>query len=224
MSGYFIAGTDTGVGKTLIATALITRCVAAGQRVAAMKPVSAGCRWTREGWLNDDVAQLRQAANVKLPLAHINPYAFEPAIAPHIAAEQARVEIDLARIERVYGEITAQADRVIVEGVGGFLTPLNRKQTAADMAQRLNLPLILVVGMRLGCLNHALLTLEAIQQRGLTLAAWIANHIDPNMQAFDANVASLQARVSAPLWGVVPPLSADKYPISLDGFIQFPIQ
>ena len=222
MSGYFIAGTDTGVGKTLIATALISRLVAAGQRVAAMKPVSAGCIRSSEGCLNDDVAQLRQAANVALPLDLINPYAFEPAIAPHIAAQQVGVEIDLARIEQAYRAIAAQADSVIVEGVGGFLAPLNRKQTAADMAQRLNLPVILVVGMRLGCLNHALLTVEAIQHRGITLAGWIANRIDPDMLAFDANLVSLQARISAPLWGVVPPLMVKEYPIPGEWFIPFP--
>ena len=222
MSGYFIAGTDTGVGKTLIATALISRLVEAGQRVAAMKPVSAGCIRTSEGCLNDDVAQLRQAANVTLPLDLINPYAFEPAIAPHIAAQQVGVEIDLARIEQAFRQIEVQADTVIVEGVGGFLVPLNRKQTAADMAQRLNLPVILVIGMRLGCLNHALLTVEAIQRRGIPLAGWIANRIDPDMLAFDANLASLQARISAPLWGVIPPLRVKENPISEEWFIQFP--
>ena len=221
MSAYFIAGTDTGVGKTLIATTLISHLVATGQRVAAMKPVAAGCVQTEEGWLNDDVAQLRQAANVALPLSLINPYAFEPAIAPHIAAQQAGVEIDLARIEQAFRAIAAQADSVIVEGVGGFLAPLNRKQTAADMVQRLNLPVILVVGMRLGCLNHALLTLEAIQHRGITLAAWIANRVDPTMPAFEENLASLRERISAPLWGVVPPLRAKEYPIPGEWFIPF---
>lgn len=202
MSGLFIAGTGTGVGKTLAAKALIERCVAAGKRVAAMKPVSAGCVQTPEGWLNDDVAQLRAASNVALPLALMNPYAFESPIAPHIAAQQAGIEIDLARIESAYREIESQSDEVIVEGVGGLLVPLNANQTAADIVVRLNLPVILVVGMRLGCLNHALLTVEAMQQRGLTLAGWIANRIDPAMPAFDANLASLQARISAPLWGV----------------------
>lgn len=202
MSGLFIAGTDTGVGKTLVASVLIQRGVAAGKRVAAMKPVSAGCVQTPEGWLNDDVAQLRAASNVALPLALMNPYAFESPIAPHIAAQQAGIEIDLARIESAYREIESQSDEVIVEGVGGLLVPLNANQTAADIVLRLNLPVILVVGMRLGCLNHALLTVEAMQQRGLTLAGWIANRIDPAMPAFDANLASLQARISAPLWGL----------------------
>ena len=222
MSGYFIAGTDTGVGKTVIATARISYLVAAGQRVAAMKPVSAGCVRTNEGWLNDDVMQLRQAANVSLPLALVNPYAFEPAIAPHIAAQQSGVEIDLARIELAYREIASQADWVIVEGVGGFLVPLNDKQTAADMVQRLNLPVILVVGMRLGCLNHALLTVEAIQRRDISLAGWIANRVDPDMLSFEENLASLQARISAPLCGVVPTLKAKSTPDWRDWDMHFP--
>ncbi len=206
MSGYFIAGTDTGVGKTMIATALISHLVAAGQRVVAMKPVSAGCVRTEAGCLNDDVVQLREAANVAVSLDLVNPYAFEPAIAPHIAAQQMGVEIDLARIEQAYRNIAAQADWVIVEGVGGFLVPLNATQTAGDLVQRLALPVILVVGMRLGCLNHALLTVEAMQRRDIFVAGWIANRIDPDMMAFEENLASLQARISAPLWGVVPTL------------------
>lgn len=217
MSGYFIVGTDTGAGKTLVASVLIARMVVAGRRVAAMKPVSAGCAHTVEGWLNDDVVRLRQAANVKLPLALINPYAFEPAIAPHIAAEQVGVEIDLEHIERAYREIAMLADTVIVEGVGGFLVPLNRRQNAADLALRLNLPLVLVIGMRLGCLNHALLTVEAIQRRGLTLAGWVANPIDPNMQAFDANLASLKARIAAPFWGMTVDLETSEIPLLANG-------
>lgn len=207
MSGLFIAGTDTGVGKTLVAKALILRGVAAGKRVAAMKPVSAGCVQTSEGWLNDDVAQLRAASNVALPLALMNPYAFELPIAPHIAAQQAGIEIDLARIESAYREIESQSDEVIVEGVGGLLVPLNAKQTAADIVLCLNLPVILVVGMRLGCLNHALLTLEAMQRRGIKLEAWVANQIDPAMHAFERNLASLKERISAPLVCVLPPMT-----------------
>lgn len=207
MSGLFIAGTDTGVGKTLVAKALIQRGVAAGKRVAAMKPVSAGCVKTPEGWLNDDVAQLRAASNVALPLALMNPYAFEPPIAPHIAAQQAGIEIDLARIESAYREIAVQSDEVIVEGVGGLLVPLNATQTAADIVVRLNLPVILVVGMRLGCLNHALLTVEAMARRGIKLEAWVANQIDPTMRAFEDNLASLKERISAPLLCVLPPMT-----------------
>ncbi len=206
MSGLFIAGTDTCVGKTLVAKALIERYVAAGKRVAAMKPVSAGCVQTPEGWLNDDVAQLRAASNVALPLALMNPYAFELPIAPHVAAQQAGIEIDLARIESAYREIESQSDEVIVEGVGGLLVPLNATQTAADIVVRLNLPVILVVGMRLGCLNHALLTVEAMARRGIKLEAWVANQIDPTMRALEDNLASLKECISAPLLCVLPPM------------------
>ena len=218
MSGVFIAGTDTGVGKTRVAQALIQRGVAAGKRVAAMKPVSAGCVWTEEGWLNDDVALLRAASNVALPLALINPYAFEPPIAPHLAAQKAGVEIDLARIESAYHEITAQSDEVIVEGVGGLLVPLNAKHSAADIILRLDLPVILVVGMRLGCLNHALLTVEAMAQHGIKLQAWVANQIDPNMREFDLNLASLKQRISAPLLCVFPHLNPLENPLPVKWF------
>lgn len=206
MSGWFVAGTDTGVGKTLVAQALIQRGVAAGKRVAAMKPVSAGCVQTPEGWLNDDVAQLRAASNVSLPLALMNPYAFEPPIAPHLAAQQAGIEIDLARIESAYREIASLSDEVVVEGVGGLLVPLNANETAADIVLRLNLPVILVVGMRLGCLNHALLTVEAMARRGIKLEAWVANQIDPTMREFERNLESLKERISAPLLCVLPPM------------------
>ena len=221
MSGVFIAGTDTGVGKTRVAQALIQRGVAAGKRVAAMKPVSAGCVWTEEGWLNDDVALLRAASNVALPLALLNPYAFEPPIAPHLAAQKAGVEIDLARIESAYHEITAQSDEVIVEGVGGLLVPLNAKHSAADIILRLDLPVILVVGMRLGCLNHALLTVEAMAQHGIKLQAWVANQIDPNMREFDLNLASLKQRISAPLLAVFPHSTASRMTLPTIWFDRF---
>ncbi len=212
MSGVFIAGTDTGAGKTWVACDLIRRSVAAGKRVAAMKPIAAGCIQTSEGWLNDDVARLRAVSNVSLPLALINPYAFEAAIAPHIAAQQTGVEINLTRIESVYREIETQADEVIVEGVGGLLVPINSNQSAADIVLRLNLPVILVVGMRLGCLNHALLTVEAIEKRGLRLQAWVANQIDPAMCEFEANLAYLRERIAAPLLRVYPPLFSTHKP------------
>ena len=204
MSGVFIAGTDTGVGKTLVAQALIQRGVAAGKRVAAMKPISAGCMWTAEGWLNDDVALLRATSNVVLSLALMNPYAFEAPIAPHLAAQESGIEIDLACIAAAYREIESQSDEVIVEGVGGLLVPINANDTAADIVLRLKLPVILVVGMRLGCLNHALLTVEAMAQRGIKLQAWVANQIDPAMLEFERNLSCLKDRIAAPLLGVLP--------------------
>lgn len=204
--GYFITGTDTGVGKTRIALALVRLAVARGWRVGVMKPVSAGCVMSAEGWLNEDVAALRAAANVSVPLSLVNPYAFAPAIAPHIAAKQAGTRIELDVIDRAYHDIAAQCDAVIVEGAGGFRVPLNGAEDSADLAVRLGLPVVLVVGMRLGCLNHALLTAEAIARRGLVLAGWVANRIDPDMPVFEENVAALAARIAAPCLGVVPAL------------------
>jgi len=201
--GYFITGTDTGVGKTLICCALLHGFAALGKSVIGMKPVAAGAVHGPAGLVNDDVALLRAASNVDAPLALVNPYCFEPPIAPHLAAEQAGVVIDLAIIAAAFERLAAVADIVIVEGVGGFCVPLNFGEDSADLAQRLGLPVILVVGLRLGCLNHALLTAHSIRAHGLTLAGWIANRIDPAMAAAERNVAALAERLAAPLLGGV---------------------
>ncbi len=201
--GFFVTGTDTGVGKTLIACALLHALARAGRRVIGMKPVAAGAVRGAQGLINDDVALLQAAGNVDAPLALVNPYCFEPAIAPHLAAEQAGTVIELEFILDAYRNLSSIADIVVVEGVGGFCVPLNRGEDSADLAQRLGLPVILVVGLRLGCLNHALLTVQAIRAKGLRLAGWIANRIDPAMAAADENVAALAQRVAAPLLGEV---------------------
>ena len=201
--GYFITGTDTGVGKTLICCALLHGFAALGKSVIGMKPVAAGAVHGPAGLVNDDVALLRAASNVDAPLALVNPYCFEPPIAPHLAAEQAGVVIDLTIIAAAFERLAAVADIVIVEGVGGFCVPLNFGEDSADLAQRLGLPVILVVGLRLGCLNHALLTAHSIRAHGLTLAGWIANRIDPAMAAAERNVAALAERLAAPLLGGV---------------------
>lgn len=202
-SGYFVTGTDTGVGKTLIACALIHAIAATGKRVVGMKPVAAGAHADGEILRNEDVERLMAAANVDAPRTKVNPYCFAPAIAPHIAARASGVEINLAAIERAYDELAAQSEVVIVEGVGGFCVPLNRSDDTADLAQRLGLPVIVVVGMRLGCLNHALLTAQAIRARGLRLAGWIANRIDPLMVGAEDNIAALAERLAAPLLGEI---------------------
>ena len=205
---YFVIGTDTGVGKTYIASGLVRHFASKGKKVAGMKPVASGCEVSEYGiWqgqlVNDDVVALYEAGNVPAPLQLVNPYHFEPAIAPHIAAQKAGVEIDLDLIVHSYHALTEMADAVVVEGAGGFFVPLNDKQTLADLAVKLNLPIILVVGMRLGCINHALLTVEAIRARGLTLAGWVANRIDPDMSMFEENLASLRQRIDAPCLSVV---------------------
>lgn len=217
--GFFVTGTDTGVGKTLVSAALLRLYAEQGLRVAGMKPVAAGCE---PGRLNEDVEILRAASNVEAPPELINPYAFQPAIAPHIAARQAGEPIEIARVIECYDRLARDADVVIVEGAGGWLVPLNETETLADLAMRMRLPVILVVGMRLGCLNHALLTAEAIQNRGLKLAGWVANRIDPHMNCFEDNLATLSRRISAPLLGVIPPLTPTKNSMTIKGFIKPP--
>ncbi|MBX9962908.1 MAG: dethiobiotin synthase [Burkholderiales bacterium] len=202
--GLFITGTDTEVGKTLVACALIHACRRAGMRVVAMKPVAAGCYQTQDGWKNEDVEALRAAADVDAPLDEINPYRFVDAIAPHIAASRTKVAIDLPVIRERFDLLSRRADAVIVEGAGGFLVPLNEREDFGDLARALALPVVLTVGMRLGCINHALLTQEAILARGLPLVGWVANRIDPAMSVFDENLETLKQRLKAPLLGVVP--------------------
>ena len=164
-----------------------------------MKPVAAGAEPGAQGLKHEDVERLAAAGNVVAPREHVNPYCFPPPIAPHIAAAQIGTEIELDRIERSFRALAALADVVIVEGAGGFRVPLGPATDTAQLAARLALPVVLVVGMRLGCLNHALLTLEAIAARGLKLAGWVANHIDPQMVAADENVRALEERIAAPL-------------------------
>lgn len=197
--GFFVTGTDTGVGKTLVACALLEACAARGLRAAAMKPVASGARRGPRGLRHGDVERLIAASGLAAPRERVNPYCFAPAIAPHIAAERAGVRIALERIERAFRWLAARCDLVVVEGVGGFRVPLGPGCDSAELAARLALPLILVVGMRLGCLNHALLTVEAIAARGLELAGWVANHIEPRMPAAEENVQALRERIAAPL-------------------------
>jgi len=202
--GFFVTGTDTSVGKTLIACALLHAFVAGGYRAVGMKPVAAGAEPGIDGPAYADVEQLISAGNVVAPRDLINPYRFELPIAPHVAAAQEGVTIDLARIESAFHRLVERADVVVVEGVGGFRVPLGPVTDTAQLASLLGLPVVLVVGLRLGCLNHALLTVDSILARGLVLAGWVANQVDPQMMAVDANVAALEARLPAPLLARVP--------------------
>ena len=206
--GYFVTGTDTGIGKTRVSLGLMARLQGLGLRVAGMKPVASGCEAGAEGLVNADADALRAQASIELPYQWVNPYAFAPAVAPHLAAEEAGVEISLARIDRCFRQLVAEVDAAVVEGVGGWLVPLNRRYTVADLAGVLGLPVILVVGIRLGCLNHALLTVADIERRKLPLAGWVANHLEPETAWAMGNVASLGERVAAPLLGRVPYLVA----------------
>lgn len=208
---YFITGTDTGVGKTLVSCALLHALGQRHGRAVGMKPVAAGADTTAEGFLiNEDVSALRAAGNMQVPAELDNPYIFAEPVSPHIAARLAGQRIDLAVIEQRYRQLATLADAVVVEGAGGFCVPLNDTETSAELAQRLGLPVVLVVGLRLGCLNHALLTQEAILSRGLTLAGWVANRIDPNMASAVDNLDTLRARLAAPMLADVPWLQSPR--------------
>ena len=198
---FFITGTDTDAGKTFCTVALLRAFAQMRLRVAGMKPVAAGAAL---GSLNDDVAALMAASNVTADGADVNPYCFTLAIAPHIAAAEENRTISIAHIQQCLRRLCAQSDVVLIEGAGGFLVPLDNESTMADLAVALGAPIILVVGMRLGCLNHALLTAEAIRARSLTLVGWIANCIDPAMTAQFENIKTLEDRLNTPLLGIIP--------------------
>ncbi len=214
---WFVTGTDTGIGKTVISSALLGGLRRMGRPAVGMKPVASGCHSENGIWINEDVQQLVRQSSLlvvrglgstarelgAIPWQIINPYAFEPAIAPHIAAAQAGVEIRFEVIRDALSELRACAD-VVIEGAGGFRVPLGPDGDMADLCQALDVPVILVVGMRLGCMNHALLTVEAILARHLVLAGWVANQIDPHMPAFESNLSLLKAQIPAPCLGVVP--------------------
>lgn len=209
---FFVTGTDTDVGKTYIASALVRHFAQQGQAAVGMKPIAAGCEKINGELRNADVTALLAASNITTRLEDVNPYAFEPAIAPHIAAEQVGELISLAKIKQAFDHLQAQADVVIVEGAGGFRVPINRQETMADVALKLNLPVIMVVGIRLGCINHALMTAGSIRAAGLNLVGWVANRIDPNMRALEENIATLKAMIKAPCiadvaWGDAPNFS-----------------
>jgi dethiobiotin synthetase len=205
----FVAGTDTGVGKTLVSTALLHALARHHQRVVGMKPVAAGTMLVHGREVNEDVLALRAASTLAVPAALDNPVLLSDAVSPHVAAARAARSIDIAHIVACHRQLLQLADAVVVEGAGGFLVPLSANETGANLAQALDLPVVLVVGLRLGCLNHALLTLEALRSRGLRLAGWVANHIDPSMLVQDDNISFLQQQLNAPLlarvaWQCVP--------------------
>ena len=202
---WFVTGTDTGVGKTLAAQALLYRLRERHARVVGMKPVAAGAEMGSDGhWSHDDVQALQLASSIAAPPELTNPYLLRDAVSPHIAAQRDGVRIELERIVQACRALRAQADAVVVEGAGGFRVPLSDTLDGADLAVALDLPVLLVVGLRLGCLSHALLGAEAIAARGLRLAGWIANRIDPAMPEQDANLALLAARLPAPCLGDLP--------------------
>lgn len=202
----FVTGTDTEIGKTLVSSAILHKLAASGRRACGMKPVAAGAEM-RDGELhNEDADMLRAAGNVHLPISITTPFMLKEPAAPHIAAALEGVTIEPVPILAAYTEIHAASDAVLVEGVGGFRVPFNDDFDSADLAAQLNLPVILVVGLRLGCISHALLTVEAIVSRGLVLAGWVANTVDPDMRFMRENIEALEQRIPAPLLGHVPRL------------------
>ena len=203
--GFFITGTDTGVGKTLVAVALMRALVARGLRTAVMKPVAAGVVQTPEGPRNDDALELLAQSNVKAPYEDVNPWLLTMPASPHLAARHDGVSIGHERILAAYQRLAARSDIVLVEGAGGWLAPISSVATMADIAGKLALPVVLVVGMRLGCLNHALLTREAIRASGLRFAGWIANKMAVEMPLASANIETLTSRFGMAPLAVVPP-------------------
>ena len=203
----FVTGTDTEIGKTLISSALLHALGQAGVRAAGMKPLAAGTEWRDGAWHNEDVDQIHTAAPLKLPRELTTPYLLRAPAAPHLAAALEGVNIEPEKILDCYARVRAQAEAVVVEGVGGFRVPLTGRYDTADLARDLGLPVVLVVGLRLGCISHALLTAEAIAARGLTLAGWVANTVDPAMGHMAGNIDSVAARIGAPLLGHVPRLA-----------------
>ncbi|HEY9106814.1 MAG TPA: dethiobiotin synthase [Roseateles sp.] len=207
MKGFFITGTDTEIGKTLVTAALTRALAARGLRVAPIKSLAAGQQFVDGRWVNEDVATLLAAQNLGLGDADVGPLQFREPCAPHIAAKLQGATIDRNALLTAIRATAAKADLALVEGVGGFRVPLTATWDTADLAVDLGLPVILVVGLRLGCINHALLTAEAIRARGLTLAGWVANTVDPDQAHVADNLASLQASLKAPCLGHIPRLT-----------------
>lgn len=192
MSGFFITGTDTEIGKTFVSSLLIKMFVDEGFNVVGMKPIASGAKSIDGVLKNDDALSLMHASNVEVEYSQVNPYVFEPAVSPHIAAQKAGVDITCDTIKSNFEQLEKKSDVVIVEGVGGWYAPLSSHTTVADLADELQLPIILVVGLRLGCLNHALLTAQAIRLSGLPIAGWVANHVTKDFSSAEENISTLK--------------------------------
>lgn len=203
--GYFITGTDTHIGKSIVSASMLHGIANRGLSVAGMKPIATGCLESENGLRNEDAELMMQYSNVDLPYDLVNPYAYEPPVSPHLAARRENEEISIDKIVESYQAISEQADWVIVEGVGGWMVPINENELVEDLAKALNLPLIFVVGTRLGCINHALLTLDRIRTSGLPVAGWVANIMDRNINFLPEVIDTLRLRIDAPLVGIIPP-------------------
>ncbi|MBW2942342.1 dethiobiotin synthase [Zhongshania sp. CAU 1632] len=208
---FFITGTDTDVGKTLIGCGLLVAAANKGLRTLAVKPIAAGAESTPDGLRNQDAVMLMEAMTEKMSYQQVNPVLLEQPIAPHIAAEQVGRRVSVAQLAGLCrGALMQSADFVLIEGAGGWRVPLSGRELLSGLAVELQAPVVLVVGMKLGCISHALLTADAIKADGLRLAGWVANRIDPDMSCFEENVSTLKALLSAPCLGVVPYLKGEK--------------
>ena len=203
-SGLFVTGTDTGCGKTEVSLALMAALQSRGLRVLGMKPVASGCQPTPEGLRNEDALRLAAQGSLRVAYQEVNPVAFEPAIAPHIAAARSGRSIEPELIRRTYERLAARADWVVVEGVGGWRVPLAESGEVADLPDLLGLPAVLVVGLRLGCINHSLLTAESISARGVVLGGWVGSLVEPDMGAPGENLQTLRESLPAPCLGILP--------------------
>jgi dethiobiotin synthetase len=204
MQGFYVTGTDTGIGKTRSSAALLHALRARGLRAVGMKPVASGCDRVDGEWKNADALALIEASDPRPAYADCNPYALPLPLAPELAARDAGIDVELRSILDAHARLAASADAVVVEGVGGWAAPLSPTLMQADVVRALDVPVVLVVGLRLGCLNHALLGARAIAADGCRLAGWIANGIDPGMDAIEDNIAMLRERLPAPCWGRLP--------------------
>jgi len=204
MRGFYVTGTDTGIGKTVASAALLHALRARGLRAVGMKPVASGCEATASGWHNEDALALLAASDPQPDYRELNPYALPAPLAPELAAREAGITIELPTLVGAFARLQTMADTVVVEGVGGWAAPLAADLDQADLVRALRLPVVLVVGMRLGCINHARLSARAIADDGFELVGWIANHVDPDMQRQDENFQMLCQRLPAPCWGRLP--------------------
>ena len=204
MSGLFITGTDTGCGKTEITLGIMQWLQTQGLQVLGMKPIASGCEATADGLRNEDATHIQTQCSLSLPYEMINCYSFAPPVAPHIAAAEIGVEISFSTIKRAANHLSQQADWLVVEGVGGWRVPLGEAGALSDLAQALDLPIVMVVGLKLGCINHALLTAESINASGARLIGWIGNSIDASMDLVAENIKTLRSEITAPCLGIVP--------------------
>ena len=219
MTGFFITGTDTDVGKTIVTLGLMAGLKHKQASVLGMKPVASGCERTKQGLRNEDALKIQSMGSFEVPYEHINPYAYEPAIAPHIAAAKIGETIVLEKIESSCKYLMNQTEHLVVEGVGGWRVPLGGNKDISDLAKALKFPIILVVGLRLGCINHALLSAEAIERDGVQFRGWVANQVEDNYADQGLTLECLKEKISVPMLGQIPYMdkpSAEQSALCLD--------